>query len=203
MLDDFQGVKRYSRMLISTKPFFIMFLDYAPYFCPDEATTELDSPPFGYEKIYDLGRTREAHDDHKLPETESASWKTQQANLFEGTYERDSRVPEKTPNSTSPSTPSMFYENHWINQSTLFPFSFHDFEMKPRAEGTADAESPEKTQLQCATCKKDFDTRTALEEHVKSTHTNSNRSYTCQFCNKSFSRSWNFQRHVLIHKGMQ
>jgi hypothetical protein len=172
--------------------------DYTPYFCPDDATTELDSPPFGYEKIYDLGRTREAQDDHKLPETESA----QQRNMFEGTYERDHRVPEKTPNSMSPPTPSIFYDNHWINQSTLFPFSFHDFEIKPRAEGT-ETESPEnpKNQLQCVTCKKDFDTRVALEDHVKTTHTNSNRSYTCQFCNKSFSRSWNFQRHVLIHKG--
>ncbi|CAB4003847.1 zinc finger 239-like [Paramuricea clavata] len=111
---------------------------YAPYFCPDDATTELDSPPFGYEKIYDLGRTREAQDDHKLPETESTPWKTQQPNHFEGTHERDHR---------------------------------------------------------------DFDTRAALEEHVKTTHTNSNRSYTCQYCSKSFSRSWNFQRHVLIHKG--
>ncbi|XP_065071270.1 zinc finger protein 239-like [Rhopilema esculentum] len=25
--------------------------------------------------------------------------------------------------------------------------------------------------------------------------------YQCQFCNKSFTRSWNFQRHVLIHTG--
>ena len=190
-----KAVKKYSRDQCC-------YPDYAPYFCPDDATTELDSPPFGYEKIYDLGRTREAKDDHKLPEMESASWKSQQRNMLEGTYERDHRVPERKPNSSSPQTPSMFYDNHWINQSTLFPFSFHEFEMKPRVEGTG-TESTESTknQLQCVTCKKEFDTRVAMEEHVKTTHTNSNRSYTCQYCNKSFSRSWNFQRHVLIHKG--
>lgn len=174
------------------------FVDYTPYFCCDE----LDSPPFGYEKIYDLGQTREAYDDNKRTETEPGSWKDQHHNLFKRQPEQEHRVPERTPNSTSPQTPSVFYDNHWITQSTLFPFSFHDFEMKPPSDGT-EGESPDnpKSQLKCVSCKKDFDTRVALEEHVKASHTNSNRSYTCQFCSKSFSRSWNFQRHVLIHKG--
>ncbi len=29
----------------------------------------------------------------------------------------------------------------------------------------------------------------------------SEKVYQCKFCNKSFTRSWNFQRHVLIHTG--
>lgn len=32
---------------------------------------------------------------------------------------------------------------------------------------------------------------------------NGDKPYTCQHCNKVFTRSWNFQRHVLIHTGQK
>lgn len=148
--------------------------------------------------MYDLGPNRKAADDHQIRD-DLASWKSREI-IDHGGLE-DNRVPMGSPNSKSPQTPSMFYENHWITQSTLFPFPFHDFEKRQQAEGV-EGESTEnqKSQLQCATCKAKFDTRNALEEHAK-THSNTNRNYTCNFCNKSFSRSWNFQRHILIHKG--
>lgn len=188
-----KAVKKYSRDQCC-------YPDCVPYFFPEDASNSLHSPQFDYEKFYEMETKRDTHqfDDHQFSDKETMIWKARHPNLFEGPYEH--RPTGIAPTPTTPPTPSMFHENHWITQSTLFPFAFHDFERKPR-EGAADVDSMDQNKLECVNCKKEFESRASLEEHVKSSHGSSSRSYTCQFCNKSFSRSWNFQRHVLIHKG--
>lgn len=44
-----------------------------------------------------------------------------------------------------------------------------------------------------------------IKEEPKDSEGNgaSDKPYTCQHCNKVFTRSWNFQRHILIHTGQK
>lgn len=178
-----------------------MFLDCVPYFFPEDAYNTLDSPPFDYEKFYETEKKRNGtrqFDEQQFPEREVMIWKSH-PRMFETPYEQ--RLPPGVaPTPTSPPTPSMFHENHWITQSTLFPFAFHEFERKIQDDGET-KEPADSSKSHCASCKEAFDSPASLEEHIKTSHGNSNKIYTCQYCNKSFSRSWNFQRHVLIHKG--
>eukprot|EP00794_Sanderia_malayensis_P005290 gene5290-5957_t len=40
-----------------------------------------------------------------------------------------------------------------------------------------------------------------IYQDQNSDNSDSDKIYQCKFCSKSFTRSWNFQRHVLIHTG--
>lgn len=43
----------------------------------------------------------------------------------------------------------------------------------------------------------------AIKEDKETDSTGNEKPYTCQHCSKVFTRSWNFQRHVLIHTGQK
>jgi len=43
----------------------------------------------------------------------------------------------------------------------------------------------------------------SVKEEKDADSAGSEKPYTCQHCNKVFTRSWNFQRHVLIHTGQK
>jgi len=42
-----------------------------------------------------------------------------------------------------------------------------------------------------------------IKEEKETDSTGNEKPYTCQHCSKVFTRSWNFQRHVLIHTGQK
>ena len=44
---------------------------------------------------------------------------------------------------------------------------------------------------------------TPVKDEPKDADAGGDKPYTCQHCNKVFTRSWNFQRHVLIHTGQK
>lgn len=44
---------------------------------------------------------------------------------------------------------------------------------------------------------------TSIKEEKDTDTTGAEKPYTCQHCSKVFTRSWNFQRHVLIHTGQK
>lgn len=81
-----------------------------------------------------------------------------------------------------------------------------DAMMNGENSGEVSRESAGMSSVACPQCPKLFSSSTYLKYHLESSHGESNKRFTCNFCGKKFPQSWKVQRHMRLvhtHKGVK